>query len=747
MNLRKHITVLNQKIDKHLLLQDDSPEDLAAKKNFLSMVAPSVVTLPSFGIIFWMIGKNHISIAFWIFSFFSLSLIVAFVLLRKHLKQFVLINQYFYVLFSFIATLYFGGILHSGGLVFVGLAGALLSLSFFSPKQIKYIFIVYFGTIVLEAFLQPYLIPHPEFTPQTNLILFVLHLLTVSFVMFVTLNNYLKQSIMAKKAEADHLKELDEIKTKFYTNITHEFRTPLTVILGLTNPSVKINSARIKESIPLIRRNANRLLQLVNQMLDLSKLEANSMQINYARSNIIPFIHHVIEPFTHLANQKNIDFRLINELDEFSMDYDPEKMESILSNLLSNALKFTPQGGSISLSISILSNKNTTNNFGYSPLPEFEFNSFQILSIQVKDNGPGIHLEELPHIFERFYQVESSSLNHHEGSGIGLLLVKELVNLLEGKLYISSSPGKGTEITVLLPISRKAAYSDYPELALQENAIAENETELPISVTAVSKTKELPLLLIIEDNDDVATYIKTVTEKNFQILTAENGIRGIEVALDNIPDVIISDILMPGKNGYEVCATLKKDFRTSHIPIVLLTAKTDKESQITGYEKGADAYVTKPFNPRELLVRLEKLIEIRESLKTKYKTLALVSELDIEETQDPEELFMLKTKEILNQYYSEDSFNADFLSQQIGVSRSQLFRKLKALTGLSASHFINFYRISVAKQKIQKTRLNISEIAYEVGFKDPAYFTRLFKKEFGSSPTIFRENISNSKMD
>lgn len=711
------------------------------------MVAPSVLTLPLFGITFWIIGKHHISIAFWVFSLFSLSLMLLFGLLRKHLKQFVLINQYFYVLFSFIATLYFGGILHSGGLVFVGLAGALLSLSFLGAKQIKILFISYIGTIVVEAFLQPYLSPHPEFTPSTNLILFVLHLLTVSIVMFFTLNNYLKQSIMTKKAEADHLTELDDIKTKFYTNITHEFRTPLTVILGLTNPSVKFTSARIKDSIPLIRRNGIRLLQLVNQMLDLSKLEANSMQVNYVQSNIIPFIHNVIEPFTHLANKKNIEFQFLTELNELIIDFDLEKMESILSNILSNALKFTPHAGSIKLYLSIFSNKKNTTNFGYSPIPEFEFNSSNILKIQVEDNGPGIKSEELPHIFERFYQVETNSLTHNEGSGIGLLLVKELVDLLSGKLFISSSPGKGTKLTLLLPISRKAAYTDYKELGLQKKLIDENQTTFPISAEEVSITKELPLLLIIEDNNDVADYIHSVVEKRYQVLRAKNGTLGINEALEQIPDIIISDILMPEKDGYEVCSVLKKDFRTSHIPIVLLTAKTDKESQITGFEKGADAYIAKPFDPRELLIRLQKLIEIRETLRAKYKTLALVSDLNVKEAKDPEEQFLLKTQNILSKCHSEDNFSSDELSKQLGVSRSQLFRKLKALTGLSATHLINFYRLSVAKQKIKNTGLNISEIAYEVGFKDPAYFTRLFSKEFGNSPTSFRRTTSGSTSD
>ncbi|WP_340111058.1 hybrid sensor histidine kinase/response regulator transcription factor [Maribellus mangrovi] len=542
--------------------------------------------------------------------------------------------------------------------------------------------------------------------------------------------------------EADHLKELDDIKTKFYTNITHEFRTPLTVILGLTNPSLKIHPARLKKNITLIRRNGNRLLQLVNQMLDLSKLEANSMTINYVQNDVIPFIHNVIEPFIHLANEKNIRFQFVNKLKEMNMDFDPEKMESILSNLISNALKYTPKDGLIIFSLSNLSTKESMTSYGYSPLSELKNNNQQFLKIKVRDNGPGIDHEELPLIFNRFYQVQSGSMNQHEGSGIGLLVVKELVKLLDGNIFISSTPGEGTELTVLLPISNNAQITDYSESISTDNSDIEYQQEFVMDANEDKETKEIPHLLIIEDNDDVATYIKTITEKNYLTFRAENGNRGIEMALENIPDIIISDILMPGKDGYEVCATIKKDFRTSHIPIVLLTAKTDKASQIAGYEKGADAYMAKPFESRELLVRLQKLIEIRETLKAKYKTLALVSKIKIAKTTDPEEMFLLKTKRIMEQYYAEDNFTPTKLSEQLGVSRSQLFRKLKAVTGLSASRFINYYRLSVAKQKIQNTSLNISEIAYEVGFKDPAYFTRLFSKEFGVSPARFRKDLS-----
>ncbi|WP_167615378.1 ATP-binding protein [Maribellus sediminis] len=744
MNFSTKINEIGRLIDNYFTLPGDKPEALATRKNFFFFLVRGIPLVATLGIVFFFQGCIHLATAFWIFTVSELFILLIFMLKRKHTILFVLINQYFYILFSFVAVVYFGGILYSGGTVFIGLAGALVSLSFLSPNQIKYLFIIYICSIIIEAFLQPLLVPVPELTPGLNLLLFVLHLLVISFSLYITLRTYLQQSLKAKKMEAEHLKELDKIKTKFYTNITHEFRTPLTVILGLTNPSLKMNSTKLKKNISLIRRNGNRLLQLVNQMLDLSKLEAKAMQVSYIQSDICPFIHSLIEPFTHLANKKNIRFQFSTEQKELNMDFDPEKMESIVSNLLSNAIRYTPQGGSINFSVSVQSPEHPENTYGYSPLPVREYNSSQLLSIRIKDSGPGIEKSEIPKIFERFYQVESDTASRNEGSGLGLLLVKEMVNLLHGNIFISSTPGKGTEMKVLLPISNKAKKTEFEEEFTMQG---EGEEVKNLNKTKVRNDKELPVLLIIEDNHDVAAYIKMVTDKKYELLSSENGIKGIEIAQENIPDIIISDILMPGINGYEVCATLKNDFRTSHIPIVLLTARTDKESQITGYEKGADAYVTKPFDPRELLVRLEKLIEMRENLKTKYKTLSLVPEPDMEESRDPEEIFLLKTKEILNRYYSEDSFNAEALSQQLGISRSQLFRKLKALTGLSASRFINFYRLSVAKQKVLKSNLNISEIAYEVGFNDPAYFSRLFTKEFGSAPTLFRLNTSDNTSD
>jgi YesN/AraC family two-component response regulator len=374
----------------------------------------------------------------------------------------------------------------------------------------------------------------------------------------------------------------------------------------------------------------------------------------------------------------------------------------------------------------------------YSPSKIKTIHSEKVLKLTFKDSGIGIPEKELPRIFNRFYQVENRNTQHYEGAGIGLLLVKEIIDLLNGNLFIKSEPGKGTEFSVFLPVSNQAKKTDI----IKENSIPEipDKTYIEHQIDSYSHlNKDLSHLLIIEDNDDVVTYLRSVVETKFRISRAKDGVEGIKMALEIVPDIILSDVMMPKKDGYKVCRTLKKNFRTSHIPIVLLSAKADKVSKIEGLKYGADAYLTKPFDASELLIRLEKLIESREKLKVKYRTLAIASTIETEIPENPDEIFLKKLRKITEVNYSDEFFDIEKLTRQIGMSRVQLFRKLKALTGVSASHYLRLYRLSVAKEKILKTRLTISEIAYEVGFKFPAYFTRTFTKEFGVTPSSLRE--------
>ncbi|MGQ7868104.1 hybrid sensor histidine kinase/response regulator transcription factor [Sunxiuqinia sp. sy24] len=737
LTINKLKNAVSSWLDIHLETPADSPETKALKIRFTRYLIAGIPFLILTGLILWITGLTHVSIVMNLFALFELVLFVSLILHRKHVNIFVVTNQFFYVLFSFAAVLYFGGIMYSGGVVLVGLAGVLHSLYFLKPSQIHILFMVYIITVITEAILQPHLVKLPEITPTANLILFVLHLFVIAIVFKSWLNFFIKQSMLLKTKEVEHLKEIDTIKTDFYTQVTREFRTPLTIILGYSNPAAKLSISDFQQKISIIHKNGIRLLHLVDKMLNLSRLEANAMQLNFIQSDILSYIRQLVDIIKHMAKGKSIKLHYQSPLKELKIDFDPDKIDSLLSNLISNAIKYSPENTDVYIVVSTLQSYRKQQ-FGYCVFPERENNNQRHLKITVKDGGVGITESELPLIFNRFYQGESNNRHQSYGAGIGLFIVKELVDLLDGNLFVSSKPNIGTEITVLLPISDKIAISNPFDSKehVKKNKLTKNEIDTDLTYDK----KELPLLLIIEDNNDIVNYLKFITIKNFRIIRAEHGTQGIEMALKTIPDVIILDVLMPEKNELKVCETLKNDFRTSHIPIIILSAKVDKPSQVLGYKHGADAYITMPFDQQELSVRLQKLIEVRENLKAKYKTLALFSDAPNENIQDPDEQFLLKTKKIIDDYFSDDSFSVVKLSSLLAMSRSQLFRKLKALTGLSATQFIRFYRLSVAKNRIQETNLTISEIAYEVGFKDPAYFSRVFTDEFGAPPSYWRNH-------
>ncbi|MEM8888686.1 MAG: tetratricopeptide repeat protein [Bacteroidota bacterium] len=387
------------------------------------------------------------------------------------------------------------------------------------------------------------------------------------------------------------LEEMDILKSRFFTNISHEFRTPLTVIGGMVDQIKSEPKKWTDKGLNLIQRNNTQLLDLVNQILDLRKLESGSLSLNKKQGDIVFYLSYVFESFQSLAESKDIDLHFLCEMEELWMDFDREKMLRIISNLLSNAVKFTPEGGNIYLML----DKSTDAN---QPAKEY-------LKLSIKDTGLGIPEDKLPYIFDRFYQVDTSSSRKGEGTGIGLALTKELVTLMEGEIKAESRLNKGSTFSLRIPISQEESIETLSETDIQVN--------LPIrpklDATAAKSNTASPLnpikLLLIEDNADVVTYLESLLEDSYKLLIARDGKEGIELAVQEVPDLIISDIMMPIKDGYEVCATLKEDERTSHIPIVLLTAKADDDSKLTGLTRGADAYLTKPFNKKELLIRLE----------------------------------------------------------------------------------------------------------------------------------------------
>ena len=517
-----------------------------------------------------------------------------------------------------------------------------------------------------------------------------------------------------EQAENQRLKELDNVKTRLYTNITHEFRTPLTVISGMTE---QIKHPQAKK---LIHRNSTHLLSLVNQMLDLSKLESGKLSLDLIQGNIITYLQYLAESFHSFAESKEIELVFYPEISALMMDYDDEKFQYIISNLLSNAIKFSPKSSKIILHTQQENQDGT-----------------EYLLLKVKDEGIGIPEDKLSHIFDRFYQVDDSATRQGEGTGIGLTLTRELVLLMGGSIEVESKVNEGSTFLVRLPVSRTATPAPEREKPIN--------SAIPFSFEAVKNegillsTEDLPRILIIEDNPDVVYYIQSLLVENYQVMVAENGTIGIQKALEHTPDLIISDVMMPEKDGFEICQTLKQDERTSHVPIILLTAKADVESRIAGLQEGADAYLAKPFEKQELLVRIDQLIQLRRNLQSRYRELHGSPMNGDDKKYQREDGFVRKVKLIIEERLSDDQLSVDQLARDLGMSRSQLFRKLKALTSKSAVAFIRSYRLSRARQLLKTTDLSISEVAYEVGFNSPAHFSATFLKEYGVQPSETRK--------
>ncbi|MEM7102052.1 MAG: two-component regulator propeller domain-containing protein [Bacteroidota bacterium] len=538
-----------------------------------------------------------------------------------------------------------------------------------------------------------------------------------------------------QKAETQRLKELDNVKTRLYTNITHEFRTPLTVILGMARQVIKQPETHLDDGMKMIVRNGENLLSLVNQMLDLSKLESGKLKLNAEHGDIIAYLNYLIESFHSFAESKDIKIHFLSEAEAIFMDYDPQKIQQIVTNLISNAVKFTPEGGHIYCSI-------------HSEKAKSEKETGTII-LKVRDTGVGIPEDELPFIFDRFYQVDNSMKRSEEGTGIGLALTKELIKLMEGSIEVWSKVGQGTTFEITLPIYHDAKESPTPVIPKEINADnyqlqndhAGNGVESAIK-NGVDGDSKKPLLLIAEDNKDVVQYLAFCLAEDYRLAVAKDGREGIDIALEITPDIIITDVMMPNVDGFELATTLKNDERTSHIPIIMLTAKADVESKLEGLDKGVDAYLAKPFHKEELLLRVRKLLELRSNLRQWYLSVlgttsgnGHVNPLEQEGIKAAlEDQFVEKVKKNVESHIDDFDFTMDKFCKEVGLSHSQLHRKLVALTGLSATKFIRYIRLNKAKDLLLDPDMTITAVAFDTGFNDPGYFGRIFKKEFGMTP-------------
>lgn len=561
-----------------------------------------------------------------------------------------------------------------------------------------------------------------SFNKAAFFILILCFLWMVSFfdwVLFLRFSNIRKDFI--------HQTMLDRMKSRFFANISHEFRTPLTLIIGpLEDRMQGEDPEKLMRLVPAMHRNSKRLLQLINQLLDLSKLDSGNHHLNTTRKDIIPFTGQIVHSFSSMAERKDIclDYKVDHDLnkaldtDNISFYFDEDVMEKIITNLLSNALKFTETGGEITVSLTLVKDKQDH------------------LELRVADNGKGIPAEKLPYIFERFYQADHSTKRLYEGNGIGLSLVKELVLLHEGNISVSSLFNKGTVFTCLFPFNKKIQSGEVnaPNIKPHQTVepVMESEDEISLQDNDILESKSI--ILIVEDNEDVRKYIHEKLAGTYSILEASNGVEGLQIALDQIPDLIISDVMMPEKDGFELCKRIKTDNRTCHIPVILLTARAEDEDKMTGLETGADAYLVKPFNARELRIRVDHLITLRKKLRTKFSGKLIVRPGEITITSRDNEL-MEKLCEVTEKHISDAHFSVDQLSAEMNMSNSQLSRKLKALINQPPHSFIRSIRMQRSLELLKNDAGTISEISFRVGFEDPGYFSKVFKRYFGCLPT------------
>jgi len=532
-----------------------------------------------------------------------------------------------------------------------------------------------------------------------------------------------QQKLREEQREAERLKELDNFRNRFFTNITHEFRTPLTVILGMsseleteTKTEQRAEELRLKiqHSSSLIRRNGQRLLDLVNQMLALARLDAGSLPVQMVQGDVMNHLGILVEAFHSYAVSQKIGLQFHADPDHFEMDFDPELLQRIVSNLISNALKFTGEYGNVLVSAKAV----------------LEQGLGEQLLMEVRDTGIGIPQAQIPNIFDRYYQTQVASLRGEESSGIGLALVKEIVSLLHGRIEVESKVAHGSTFRVWLPVTRQAE----KEAGIKADSSAALIPENLVKVIDERHEMSKPLALVVEDNADVLDYIRACLLPEWEVLTARNGTAGLTLAQEELPNVIISDVMMPGMDGFALTEALKSDLRTSHIPILLLTAKSTRADILEGLSKGADDYLIKPFDKAELIFRLRNFH--LQQLRWQNRPVE-------PEAPDPlpavERAFLNKVDLAIEEHLDETDFKSEHLARAVALSRVQLHRKLTALAGISTGLYIRRYRLQQAKHLLITTDLTVSEVAWKVGFENLSWFSQAYREEFGESPRDSRK--------
>lgn len=513
--------------------------------------------------------------------------------------------------------------------------------------------------------------------------------------------------------------EINNMKFRFFTNVSHELRTPLTLIISPLEGMLKETTDELQSTrLQLMYRNAQRLLHLVNQLLDFRKGEMSTHQLSLSEGDIISYVHSVCNSFLLMADKKHIQFSFFSGIDTFSMAFDADKVGKIVMNLLSNAFKFTPEGGRVTVMI------------------EHVAGTPDILEIKIADTGIGISDVDKEHIFERFYQAGHKGVEETTGNGIGLSLVRDFVTLHEGEVKVFDNIGMGSVFVIQFPVKHVETQVQLPE----ETGMPvgdEEDKEMKEEAREETERKNFPLLLIVDDNEDFRIFMRYSLELQYRVKLAVNGKEAWEMMQEELPDLVISDVMMPQMDGNELCRLIKQDKRTAHIPVILLTARQNTEAKLEGLQTGADDYVTKPFNMTILVLRIRKLIELsRYHRVTQGMIDPAPSEIVITSL---DEKLIEKAIKYVEDNMSRTELSVEELSRELGMSRVHLYKKLLQITGKTPIEFIRVIRLKRAAQLLRESQLHVSEVAFEVGFNNPKYFSRYFKDEFGVLPSVYQE--------
>jgi signal transduction histidine kinase/DNA-binding response OmpR family regulator len=735
---------------------DDPEEEKLRKSSLLVVSGPFSVAGVIWGLLYYSRGLFVPGSIPFIYGLLSVGTIISFSITKKY--QFFRNSQLFLILLlPFSLQISLGGFVPSSAVIYWSIIAPAGAMFFDSIRRSLYWFGAYLFLVVIAYLINDIIPEYVNWNLPESFVnaLFLMNIFGVSIIVFSILYYFVNKITSLNAAleeQSEKLKEVDKVKSRFFANISHEFRTPLTLILGLLKKQKDdpdIGDAYRKHSITMTR-NAERLLQLINQLLDLSKLESGTQKIQASKNDLATFTKVLSSQFESLATGKNIrvlfngqDLDKVNQLEPINLYFDAEKLQKIITNLISNAVKFTPVGGKIAIDVKSLSNRETT--------------QIEYADISVSNTGDGIPEDKLPHVFDRFYQVDDSSKREYEGSGIGLALVKELTDLHKGEVSVESSLGT-TTFKVRLPLKddylREDEKFDFVPLNYEEqeslfavgNLNSADQTELVDHLhSRKAGNKEKLEILVVEDNQDLRNMIRDVLQNEYQVKEAVDGKDGMTKAESDIPDLIISDVMMPGMNGYDLCKVLKTNIKTNHIPVILLTAKASRENKMQGLKIGADDYLVKPFDEEELRVRIRNLIANREKLQMKFQTESLLKPEETKATS-VQQKFLQDLKEVIKANLDNDQFGVDELGRKMAMSRSQVHRKLKALTDQSATTFIRNYRLHRAANLLKQDAGNVTEIAFQVGFNSQSYFSSSFHELFHCTPSEYKQKYETSSI-